>query len=93
MDNDTCCIDHAVNACEVYYDCLRKRDEGQADLAINSLISGDVVIREDMDADFWKAKWEKGEIAFHEREANPLLERKAGTFYISGIGERPKLTS
>lgn len=26
-----------------------------------------------MDADFWKAKWEKGEIAFHEREANPLL--------------------
>lgn len=46
-----------------------------------------------MDADFWKAKWEKGEIAFHEREANPLLERKAGTFYISGVGERPKLTS
>ena len=26
-----------------------------------------------MDADFWKAKWEKGEIAFHEGEANPLL--------------------
>lgn len=41
-----------------------------------------------MDADFWKAKWEKGEIAFHEREASALLERKAGTFYISGVGER-----
>lgn len=26
-----------------------------------------------MDADFWKARWEKGEIAFHEREANPFL--------------------
>jgi thiopurine S-methyltransferase len=26
-----------------------------------------------MDASFWKDKWERGEIAFHEREANPLL--------------------
>lgn len=26
-----------------------------------------------MDADFWKAKWEKGEIAFHEKQANPFL--------------------
>ena len=31
-----------------------------------------------MDADFWEAKWEKGEIAFHEREANPLLEGRKG---------------
>jgi thiopurine S-methyltransferase len=26
-----------------------------------------------VDASFWKQRWEKGEIAFHEREANPLL--------------------
>lgn len=26
-----------------------------------------------MDASFWKDKWERSEIAFHEREANPLL--------------------
>ncbi|HYD61121.1 MAG TPA: thiopurine S-methyltransferase [Noviherbaspirillum sp.] len=28
-----------------------------------------------MDHSFWHAKWEKNEIAFHEREANPLLVR------------------
>jgi thiopurine S-methyltransferase len=26
-----------------------------------------------MDAGFWHAKWERNEIGFHEREANPLL--------------------
>lgn len=26
-----------------------------------------------MDASFWHQRWEKNEIAFHEREANPLL--------------------
>ena len=26
-----------------------------------------------MDASFWHAKWEKGEIAFHQDEVNPLL--------------------
>jgi thiopurine S-methyltransferase len=28
-----------------------------------------------MDHSFWHAKWEKNEIAFHQREANPLLVR------------------
>lgn len=28
-----------------------------------------------MDAGFWHQKWEKGEIAFHESETNPLLIR------------------
>ncbi len=26
-----------------------------------------------MDASFWHQRWEKNEIAFHERQANPLL--------------------
>lgn len=26
-----------------------------------------------MDADFWHQRWERNEIAFHQREANPLL--------------------
>ena len=26
-----------------------------------------------MDESFWHRKWERNEIAFHEREANPLL--------------------
>src|SRR5574337_951134 len=26
-----------------------------------------------MDPNFWREKWAKGEIAFHQREANPLL--------------------
>ena len=28
-----------------------------------------------MDGSFWHKKWERNEIAFHEREANPLLVR------------------
>ncbi|MDP2246790.1 MAG: thiopurine S-methyltransferase, partial [Nitrosomonadales bacterium] len=26
-----------------------------------------------MEANFWHQKWERGEIAFHQHEANPLL--------------------
>jgi thiopurine S-methyltransferase len=28
-----------------------------------------------MDASFWRRRWERNEIAFHQREANPLLVR------------------
>lgn len=45
---------HAVNVCEVYYDCLRTKGQVHADELLDSLTVGDVIIREDMDVDFWK---------------------------------------
>lgn len=45
---------HAINACEVYYDCIRDVGEQDADRVIDSLSYGNVIIREDMDAVFWK---------------------------------------
>ena len=45
---------HAINVCEVYYDCLRTVGEEQADRMINSLAYSNVIIREDMDTPFWK---------------------------------------
>jgi predicted nucleic acid-binding protein len=45
---------HAINVCEVYYDCIRVVGKEQADRVVDSLVSGNVIIREDMDASFWK---------------------------------------
>jgi len=35
-----------------------------------------------MEASFWHAKWEKGEIAFHQDEVNPLLLEHFGTLSL-----------
>jgi len=45
---------HAINVCEVYYDCIRAVGAEHADYVIDSLNSSNVIIREDMDAVFWK---------------------------------------
>ena len=37
-----------------------------------------------MDASFWRRRWERNEIAFHQREANPLLVRH---FHELGLPE------
>ena len=39
---------HAINVCEVYYDCVRTVGKEQADRVVDSLTSGNVIIREDM---------------------------------------------
>ncbi len=35
-----------------------------------------------MKAEFWQKKWEKNDIAFHEREANPLLVKHFGALSL-----------
>lgn len=54
LDENSTMMMHAVNTCEVYYDCLRAVGEEHADQAIEALYAGGLIIREDMDADFWK---------------------------------------
>ncbi|HEY3329103.1 MAG TPA: PIN domain-containing protein [Capsulimonadaceae bacterium] len=44
---------HAANACEVYYDTLRRYGEATASATIMKLRSDSVGIREDMDDAFW----------------------------------------
>lgn len=48
------CTAHAVNLCEVYYDFLRAQDKGWARLAIRVLEKDGVLVREDIDRDFWQ---------------------------------------
>jgi PIN domain nuclease of toxin-antitoxin system len=52
---DNVCIVHAVNLCEVYYDCLRCCGNEAAEDLLAKLIEAGLSIRSDMDIDFWKA--------------------------------------
>jgi len=54
LDGASTVVMHAINVCEVYYDCIRAVGEEHADRVVDSLNSGNVIIREDMDAEFWK---------------------------------------
>ena len=36
-----------------------------------------------MDKGFWQGKWQRNEIAFHEREANPLLVKYFGELNLA----------
>jgi PIN domain nuclease of toxin-antitoxin system len=49
------CLVHALNLCEVYYDCLRCYGVSQTESLLSNLNEAGLVIRDDMDIDFWKA--------------------------------------
>ena len=50
---DTCSA-HAVTLCEAYYDFVRASDVGRADELIAGLMDTGLIVREDMDAAFWR---------------------------------------
>lgn len=52
---DNICLVHAVNLCEVYYDCLRCYGNDPAENLLAKLVEAGLAIRSDMDTDFWKA--------------------------------------
>lgn len=54
LDKNSPCLTHAVNLCEVFYDFMRAADEIAAHAAIADLESMGLVVREDMDAQFWQ---------------------------------------
>lgn len=54
LDKNNSCVAHAVNLCEVFYDFMRVADENAAHTAIADLESMGLVVREDMDAQFWQ---------------------------------------
>jgi len=48
------CLVHAVNLCEVYYDCLRSYGSDPAEMLLANLRAAGLSLRSDMDVDFWK---------------------------------------
>jgi PIN domain nuclease of toxin-antitoxin system len=54
LDKNNSCVAHAVNICEVFYDFMRAADENAAHTAIADLESMGLVVREDMDSQFWQ---------------------------------------
>ena len=53
-ENNVCLV-HAVNLCEVYYDCLRCYGNDPTEKLLADFIEAGLIIRNDMDVDFWKA--------------------------------------
>lgn len=54
LDESSSVMMHAINVCEVYYDCIRSFGDDHAEKIVESLVTGGVIIREDMDAELWK---------------------------------------
>lgn len=54
LNQDIRCLAHAVNLCEVYYDFMRTKNEQAAETAIADLQAVGVVIRDDMNTEFWQ---------------------------------------
>ena len=48
-----CCM-HALNVCEIYYGFARASDVATAERAVQMLVGLGIIMREDMDAAFWK---------------------------------------
>jgi predicted nucleic acid-binding protein len=49
-----CCMVHSINLCEVFYGFLSRSDEDAAALAVETVRSIGVIVREDMDDAFWR---------------------------------------
>src|SRR6266545_1132563 len=86
LDKDSTVMMHAVNTCEIYYDCLRAEGEAHAEQAIDALFAGGMIIREDMDADFWKSAGKLkagGRISLADTFAVALAVREGATLVTS----------
>ena len=85
-DEACCCFIHAVNLCEVYYDCLRNYDEAQADQMLEDLTVCGLLLRDDMDAGFWKKAGHlkaRGRISLADAFAVTLAEREQAILVTS----------
>ena len=77
-ENNICFV-HAVNLCEVYYDCLRCYGNAPAEMLLTHLVEAGLIIRSDMDVDFWKAAGNlkaRGRISLADCFAVSLAERE-----------------
>jgi len=54
LDSGNTCLVHAINLCEIFYDFLKNSDEATAQSAITDLVSVGLIVKEDMEPDFWQ---------------------------------------
>ncbi|MFC1716559.1 PIN domain-containing protein [Candidatus Poribacteria bacterium] len=82
------CMAHAVNLCEVYYDCLLRGDnESTARELIADLRSLDLTFREDMDEQFWQM------VALYKaRTRKASLHMPLADCFVLSLAEREKAT-
>lgn len=80
------CLVHAVNLCEVYYDCLRCHGNDSAEKLLTNLIEAGLILRDDMDMDFWKSAGHlkaRGRISLADCFAVSLAEREDAVLLTS----------
>lgn len=80
------CFVHALNLCEVYYDCLRCYGATRSEDLLSNLAEAGLVIRDDMDIDFWKAAGvlkARGRISLADCFAVALAEREDAVLLTS----------
>ena len=85
-DEACLCFIHAVNLCEVYYDCLRNYDKAQADQMLADLTVCGLLLRDDMDVGFWKKAGHlkaRGRISLADAFAVTLAEREQAILVTS----------
>lgn len=84
--NNLCCI-HAVNLCEVYYDAIRKTNLPTAKQDMAALLSSGLVLRSDLDTDFWQSvgelKVSPGRLSSADCFALALAQRESATLVTS----------
>ena len=85
IDQD--CVAHAINLCEVYYDCLKRDDKNLADELLEELWEVGLVRREDIDEEFWKSvgriKADIRKVSLADSFAIALAQRMDGTVLTS----------
>ena len=82
------CMAHAVNLCEVYYDCLIRGDSvATANELIADLRSLNLTFREDMDNQFWQM------VASYKAKARKSsLQIPLADCFVISLAEREKAT-
>ena len=64
-NEENTCFVHSINLCEVYYKAYREKSKHEAIELIEGFLNLGVVLRDDMDIEFWQ---EAGELkAIHKR--------------------------
>lgn len=53
LSENELCMAHAINLCEVYYKLLRYEEEDEVRSAIQEFGDRGLVVREDLDEEFW----------------------------------------
>lgn len=84
------CVAHSINLCEVFYDCLRVRSRDFARKFVDDLLADGVEERSDLDRPFWEGVGTlkaRGRISIADCFCLALAQRLDGTVVTSDRAE------